>query len=143
MINIYDDFFSKKDCEEIIKYGKSFNQDLVMLHKNKNNLVSNHFEKIENIFKLKIDKSNFISYSLGVGLGRHRDLSGPFTKRKLSAIIYLNDVFVGGETRIYIDSDPIDITPKQGKMISYDSSLEHEGLPPKSNKKYIMTAWLI
>lgn len=62
--------------------------------------------------------------------------------RQISIILYLNDVAVGGET-IFADLD-VDVRPKEGRLIVFPSSymFQHEGMPPISNKKYVLVSWL-
>ena len=143
MIEVYDNFVEKEYCNSIIEYGKSFKENPVKFHEFQNNVIKKTIRNIERFLSLSIDKSHFIYYNIGDRLGRHKDLGGPFINRKLTAIIYLNDVQVGGETRIYDTEKIIDVVPQTGKMAVYSSYLEHEGLPPVSNKKYIMTAWMV
>ncbi len=76
---------------------------------------------------------------------KHIDCSS-FVKstRLLAVLIYLNDVFEGGETVIYNSNDEIKIKPEQGKLLIFPANFcyPHEGLPPISNYKYLLASFL-
>lgn len=62
------------------------------------------------------------------------------SRRFLSFLFYLNDVSEGGETVF----ENLIVTPKKGKMIIFPPlwMFPHIGKPPKSNSKYILSAYL-
>ncbi len=63
-------------------------------------------------------------------------------------MLYLNDVDEGGETNF--TKLGIKLKPKAGMLIAWnnlnkdgsvDTYTQHEALPPRSGKKYILTKW--
>ena len=62
--------------------------------------------------------------------------------RLATYIWYLNDVDKGGETE-FIDGTLI--KPEQGKLVLFPAywNYHHQGRPPISNTKYIVTGWLV
>ena len=62
-------------------------------------------------------------------------------KRYLSFLFYLNDDFVGGETRFYPDTT---IKPTKGSVLVFPPMwmYPHAGLPVKTGTKYIMSSYL-
>ncbi len=71
----------------------------------------------------------------------HDSLSNKNKERLLSFIWYLNDVHVGGHTE-FIDGTKI--KPETGKLLIFPSTWTyvHQGAPPISNTKYIITGWI-
>lgn len=61
--------------------------------------------------------------------------------RVLTYIWYLNDVYEDGETE-FIDGTKI--SPREGKFLLFPATWTylHQGIPPKSETKYICTGWL-
>jgi hypothetical protein len=59
----------------------------------------------------------------------------------LSAIVYLNDTFEGGET-VFLDEnvpkDKVVHRPQQGSVLLMEQSILHEGVTPTSGIKYIV-----
>ena len=68
-------------------------------------------------------------------------LSNKNKERFLTFIWYLNDVHVGGYTE-FIDGTKV--KPEAGKLIFFPSTWTyvHQGTPPISNTKYIITGWI-
>ena len=62
--------------------------------------------------------------------------------RLATYIWYLNDVHVGGETE-FVDGTLV--KPEQGKLMIFPAywNYHHQGRPPISNTKYIVTGWLV
>lgn len=62
--------------------------------------------------------------------------------RLATYIWYLNDVHKGGETE-FIDGTLI--KPEQGKLMIFPAywNYHHQGRPPISNTKYIVTGWMV
>jgi hypothetical protein len=69
--------------------------------------------------------------------------SGPLTPRIFSAVLYLNDVEVGGETKF--EKFNISIKPKAGRLVMFPANFiyVHSALPPKSNKKFAAVTWFV
>ena len=61
--------------------------------------------------------------------------------RLLTWILYLNDVYEGGETEFLYQH--MRVKPEQGTLIIFPASFTHthRGNPPLSNEKYIVTGW--
>ena len=62
-------------------------------------------------------------------------------QRMLVCQFYLNDVEEGGETEFY--HQKIKVKPKKGRLVIWPTSFTHmhKGNKPKSNDKYIVSAW--
>ncbi|MBB3878092.1 2OG-Fe(II) oxygenase [Sphingomonas pseudosanguinis] len=80
----------------------------------------------------------------------HSDIiPGTRNQRICTAILYLNEGFVGGQTR-FPDHD-LDITPRRGGALIFqnvledgrpDSKARHAGLPVSKGAKWIATRWI-
>ncbi len=81
----------------------------------------------KHFYKKHIDSSSFIK-----------------SNRLLAVIIYLNDVYKGGETIIYNSNEEIKINPQIGKLVFFPSNFcyPHEGTEPISNNKYILVSFI-
>ena len=71
----------------------------------------------------------------------HEDWSGWNYARYIAAIIYLNDVYEGGETEFI--NQKLKVKPMKGTIILFPPyyTHKHRGNRPISNSKYIMTSW--
>lgn len=65
------------------------------------------------------------------------------SNRIFSMIVYLNDVYEGGETEFLYSNTKI--KPKTGSVVIFPSSFPfvHKGNKPLSNDKYIISTWLV
>jgi len=73
----------------------------------------------------------------------HFDAVNHLAHRYLVMLWYLNDVAAGGDTRFpQLD---ISIAPKRGRLIVFPPywMYQHEGLPPVSGDKYILSTYLL
>ena len=73
----------------------------------------------------------------------HFDALNHVANRYLVMMWYLNDVESGGETRFpQLD---ISISPRAGRLLVFPPywMYQHEGLPPKSGDKYIISTYLL
>lgn len=73
----------------------------------------------------------------------HYDSGDPGSvHRQLVLLWYLNDVKEGGQTRF--NEFGIEATPKQGTLLVFPPFWTHihEGVPPISNTKYVITTWI-
>jgi len=70
----------------------------------------------------------------------HADDGGQ-TPRIFSAVLYLNDVDEGGETRF--TRFDVSVTPKKGRLVMFPANYayEHEALAPKSGEKFAVVTW--
>jgi hypothetical protein len=159
MIKTYTDVLSKSDCDQIIeKFHNTFSsrvehemricsgvvlqkpmvQDELML--SLPDLIqgyANQYTSEAGMGILEMESVQIIHYGKGEGFfGKHSD----GMDRKLSAILYFNEVEVGGETRFHIET-PYIVKPKPGKLIFFDSNLQHEATIPESGDKYIAVTW--
>ena len=79
-------------------------------------------------------------YRSGGFYAQHSDSSG--SERVLSAILYLNSDFEGGELKF--EHQNVTIKPEEGMLVLFPSSFlfVHESLPIKEGLKYIVVGWL-
>jgi hypothetical protein len=73
----------------------------------------------------------------------HFDSIGPVANRYLVFLWYLNDVAEGGETA-FVDLD-LAVKPKAGRLLMFPPywMYQHEGRPPISGDKYILSTYLL
>jgi prolyl 4-hydroxylase len=73
----------------------------------------------------------------------HFDSVGPVANRYLVFLWYLNDVADGGETA-FVDLD-LAVRPKAGRLVVFPPywMFQHEGRPPISGDKYILSTYLL
>lgn len=73
----------------------------------------------------------------------HFDSIGPVANRYLVFLWYLNDVAEGGETA-FVDLD-LAVKPKAGRLLVFPPywMYQHEGRPPISGDKYILSTYLL
>lgn len=73
----------------------------------------------------------------------HFDSIGPVANRYLVFLWYLNDVSEGGETA-FVDLD-LAVSPKAGRLLMFPPywMYQHEGRPPISGDKYILSTYLL
>lgn len=91
-------------------------------------------------FGLQDEGFQMLRYSEGEQYKIHSDY-GPSHPRIVSAIIYLNDDFEGGE--IEFPYHEIRIKPKAGAMLLFPSNYaySHSSLPVTSGEKYAIVTW--
>lgn len=84
-----------------------------------------------NIIRYKPGDNYPNHYDGHTGLGRH-----------ISAILYLNDDFVGGE--LYFKNFDLVIKPKAGMLLLFPSNYayQHEAMPIVKGNKYAIVTWL-
>lgn len=84
-------------------------------------------------------------YEAGSFYKKHRDAFRSDDARKVSVICYLNKSWSpkdGGELKLYFDDAPgLTIEPLAGRLVVFESHLEHEVLP-SHNDRYSITGWL-
>ncbi len=73
----------------------------------------------------------------------HFDALGAVSNRYLVMLWYLNDVAQGGETA-FVDLG-VEVKPKAGRMLMFPPywMYQHEGRPPISGDKYILSTYLL
>lgn len=156
-ILVVEDFISPNDILSILDFLKNNH----FLRARQSQIGRNNFEfftENENIsnliykkrklpFKL-IERPNileFYCYEKGDFLTAHSDKPTIFNSNQNSnytAIIYLNDDFIGGETNFTDKKESIN--PKAGSLLLFQHHLRHEGKVVELGTKYIFRAnWQI
>lgn len=97
-----------------------------------------HFTK-HSVFTYKIQKT---LPSEGYHVWHCENGSIDSSKRIATYIVYLNDVFEGGETEFLYQR--VRVPPKQGSLVIFPASYTHvhRGNPPLKGVKYILTGWI-
>jgi SM-20-related protein len=98
---------------------------------------------------LKDHECHFAHYPPGSRYRRHLDVFLRSSRRRVSAVFYLNPDWTpeqGGQLRLYLPTDhgetTVDIWPEAGTLVLFDSrTLEHEVLPA-TRPRYSLTGWL-
>ncbi len=105
-------------------------------------------------FGLRSNESHFSRYPSGASYKRHKDVSEHSNKlssahlgtRKISIICYLNSNWRpehGGQLRLYLDKNFVDVTPTVGKLVGFLSEeIEHEVLTT-FDERLSLTSWLL
>jgi prolyl 4-hydroxylase len=73
----------------------------------------------------------------------HFDSANQYAHRYLVVLWYLNDVAEGGETRFpQLDTT---VAPRAGRLLMFPPNwiYQHEGVPPRSGDKYILSTYLL
>ncbi len=82
-------------------------------------------------------------YQAGGFYKRHSDRHQISSTRRVSLVLYLNETWQekdGGQLRIYLEQDDIEVLPLAGRMVVFLSEIEHEVLPTTVNR-YSITGW--
>lgn len=85
------------------------------------------------------ERWRFYRYAPGQRFRWHHDGSyrrSGYERSLLSFIVYLNDDFMGGETRFEFQGAKIQ--PRRGTALVFEHPLLHEGSPPRVGTKYVM-----
>jgi SM-20-related protein len=88
---------------------------------------------------------HFAFYKPGTFYKKHRDAFKSDDARKITVILYLNTNWQkadGGELQLFLEKgDPIIIEPLAGRLLVFESHMEHEVLESHANR-YSITGWL-
>ena len=88
---------------------------------------------------------HFAFYKPGSFYKKHRDAFKSDDARKITVILYLNSNWQktdGGELQLYLENgDCMQIEPLAGRLLVFESHLEHEVLESHANR-YSITGWL-
>lgn len=87
-----------------------------------------------------LEPVQLLKYSPGEYYKEHYD-TGPAFPRVISALLYLNDVEDGGQTRfVHFDEQ---VQPKAGRLVIFPSNYaySHQALPPENHHKYVLVFW--
>lgn len=117
-----------------------FNSELIDLHEEiyqKLKLCIDDYAKYWGINVIYYEAFNFVKYE---GEGKHFNIHadhGPAYNTTVSAVIYINDDYEGGEIK-FPRLDGYTLTPKVGDIAIFPSNYiyEHASLPMKSGTKY-------
>lgn len=156
-ILVIEDFIGPNDVISILDFLKTnnfqepvkFNLEEIILSFSQKMKISQiyYIKKSDNSFRL-IERPNileFYCYGKGDFLTAHSDKPTKFISNQESnytAIIYLNDDFIGGET--YFTDKNVSINPKAGSLLLFQHQLKHEGKSVELGTKYIFRAnWKI
>lgn len=159
-----DNFLTPKECDDLILFSEqrgyeeakvSLKSGAKMIKGIRNNyrliytdehLASQYWQKLKNHCPKTIEDYNvvglneqfrFYKYESNQRFKRHVD--GRFQQNKLEEsritfMIYLNDDFVGGETKF----DEVTIVPKTGTALCFIHEQKHEGCPVPEGTKYVL-----
>jgi SM-20-related protein len=141
--------------KSILQTNTSIRSDNIFwLEKDDKELNAVFFEKIDQLvtsinrhFYLGINDYEFhlAHYSPGAFYKKHRDAFKSDDARKISVILYLNTNWKkehGGELKIYPENGKeITVEPIAGRLLVFESRLEHEVLESKADR-FSITGWL-
>lgn len=160
MVNEYQNFLTPEECMRLIGLGESgelkpgkVKSDVSGYRKAKvrwlkdTELVDKVRKEVSKLSGCPIENQesfHFVKYTENGEYRPHYDGE----KRAKTALIYLNDGFVGGET-IFININRT-IKPEVGKLVIWDNINEsgkdpdsfHAGLPVEFGTKYIAVIWI-
>lgn len=83
-------------------------------------------------------------YPAGAFYKKHKDAFKSDDARKISVILYLNKDWKngnGGELKIYLENKTETVEPIAGRLVVFESHLEHEVLESRTDR-YSITGWL-
>jgi SM-20-related protein len=92
---------------------------------------------------IQSNEFHYAMYLKGTFYKRHSDQFNNDDRRKFSMVLYLNEDWVtgdGGELVLYTKSQEV-ITPTNGKLLFFESDIEHEVLP-SATTRLSLTGWL-
>ena len=135
---------SRRDCNEV-----KITDDSIM------DVLMSHVKNIPSIYEgrklVGIDRNRvyLLRYNPGQFFKQHRDgysMDSQSNRSLLTLQIYLNEGFVGGETRFYSETGIVisgdvgakhwDAVPSTGSLVIFDHRLLHEGMPITHGTKY-------
>jgi hypothetical protein len=156
--------FSRQDVENVTKINKDdlqiFSHELsqdkyIPLQENQfefNRLFWENYypvyEQHYGVLKDSTDRHSSYSYKIqktliggGYHLWHYETGAKNCCNRVLTWILYLNDVYEGGETEFLYQH--MRVKPEQGTLVIWPAAFTHthRGNPPISNNKYIVTGW--
>ncbi len=124
-------FWLEKNDGALAFFSNKINE--LILHLNRN-------------FYLGINDHEFhlAHYQAGGFYKKHKDAFKSDDARKISVILYLNKNWKkenGGELKLYLKNSDKTIEPIAGRLVVFESHLEHEVLESKTDR-YSVTGWL-
>lgn len=87
---------------------------------------------------------HFAHYAPGSFYKKHKDSFQSDDARKITVILYLNQNWKkgnGGELKLYLENKEEIIEPLAGRVLVFESHMEHEVLESKTDR-YSITGWL-
>ncbi len=87
------------------------------------------------------ERLRFYRYAPGQYFRWHSD--GSFRRHNgershVTAMLYLNEGFVGGSTDFDVDGQVLRIEPRTGQVLLFSHSLRHQGAPVLEGRKYVL-----
>jgi predicted 2-oxoglutarate/Fe(II)-dependent dioxygenase YbiX len=111
---------------EFLGHGMTFNQGLFDAHKMVEDSLDNCLRHYESLWHLKMhykEAFNFVKYLPGEYFKIHGD-HGPYYSCTISAVVYLNDDYEGGE--IEFIRQGLKVKPQAGDIILFPSNFVYE-----------------
>lgn len=104
-------------------------------------LYAKEYSKSFGVAFSQMENIQMLMYPTNTGFFKPHADSSPEAPRIFSAILYLNDVLVGGETKFLL-FDKL-IKPKSGRLVIFPANYAyvHQALPPESNQKFVAVTW--
>jgi len=149
-----NDFISDEECDRFIQYHKeqfNLNRHYCNLHRTTeviqcmeilgNPLIKKMYEKLNNFVKevnpdLIVNYFQIVHWPTGESQSNHIDFDYHF----YTSILYLNDDFEGGTTRI----NDVLFKPKKRTLISFEGNkINHEVLKITKGERYTIPCWYI
>lgn len=131
--------------EKILGPETDLNKELYKIYKSAFQLIKKCIDDYATSWEIGIEKYeplNFVKYTYPNNyFGLHTDHS-PSTVRTVSAILYLNDDYLGGELN-FPRIDGLNIKPETGDIIVFPSTYtyQHESTPMLQGTKYVVLAF--
>lgn len=188
-LRVYDNVLSKADCNHLIQYGKqhSWRKSTTVGKKiegyrtssecairepfHSDVILSKIIEDVSGYSILNQELTSLLKYEPGETYRPHKDWFNEYSvegrkmignrgNRVMSAILFLNDNFTGGQTQFYNEDGSPEITvhPKRGRLLlwmnmniiyNYGQVVKrknhksmHSGLPVISGTKYCAVKWI-
>ena len=139
-----DNFLNNNICKYLIDFFKSYKGKLKQ-YEDRNIIQLLEIQIDDNIILNIIDlyksirptqKLNNIELICWPGKGSH-NWHNDVKYYDQTTITYLNDDYIGGNTWV----DKYEVQPKTGKLILFDSSIDHMVSALKQNDRYVLVAW--
>jgi predicted 2-oxoglutarate/Fe(II)-dependent dioxygenase YbiX len=87
------------------------------------------------------ERFRFYRYEPGQYFRWHYDGAfhrSPAERSLITAMLYLNEGFEGGDTEFDLGEGPLSITPGRGLLLLFDHDLRHQGAPVRRGRKYVL-----
>lgn len=89
---------------------------------------------LENLQLTKYSGKGHYTWHIDIG-------DGASLHRKLSATVFLNNGYSGGELQLYTEAKPTTIKAEVGKMVVFPSHILHRVKPVKDGDRISLVAW--